>query len=195
MSLTPEIPFLTEGLPFTRTNPLDLSSIASNTYRYQLLSLADHLESLAFQGEIDGFGITFGMIRPATGLEIDNVALEEQVLGRIRGRFRVIGQLAVIFDQSHMDDFYQIEKTDLEQRSADPGQDEFGPTIWVAFSRIMTSGPTTTRLLLDEMAIEEKPAFRAWREFIGPTRASIAPKGTIRGDFGSAANNVVHGRG
>lgn len=52
----------------------------------------------------------------------------------------------------------------------------------------MTSGPSVV------MALEKDDAVQAWRDFMGPTDATKAPKGTIRGDFGtSVQENATHG--
>lgn len=52
----------------------------------------------------------------------------------------------------------------------------------------MTSGPCVV------MALEKANAVQAWRDLMGPTDATKAPKGTIRGDFGtSVQENASHG--
>ena len=52
----------------------------------------------------------------------------------------------------------------------------------------MTSGPSVV------LALEKENAQTAWRELMGPTDATKAPKGTIRGDFGtSVQENATHG--
>ena len=52
----------------------------------------------------------------------------------------------------------------------------------------MTSGPSVV------LALEKENAQVAWRELMGPTDATKAPKGTIRGDFGtSVQENATHG--
>jgi len=52
----------------------------------------------------------------------------------------------------------------------------------------MTSGPSVV------MALEKDDAVQAWRDFMGSTDATKAPKGTIRGDFGtSVQENAPHG--
>ena len=51
----------------------------------------------------------------------------------------------------------------------------------------MTSGPSVV------MALEKANAVQAWRDLMGPTDATKAPKGTIRGDFGtSVQENATH---
>lgn len=52
----------------------------------------------------------------------------------------------------------------------------------------MTSGPSVV------LALEKENAQPAWRDLMGPTDATKAPKGTIRGDFGtSMGENATHG--
>ena len=52
----------------------------------------------------------------------------------------------------------------------------------------MTSGPSVV------IALEKENAVQAWRDLMGPTDATKAPKGTIRGDFGtSVQENATHG--
>ena len=52
----------------------------------------------------------------------------------------------------------------------------------------MSSGPTAV------LALEKENAVQAWRDLMGPTDATKAPKGTIRGDFGaSVQENASHG--
>ncbi|OYT73553.1 MAG: nucleoside-diphosphate kinase [Chloracidobacterium sp. CP2_5A] len=52
----------------------------------------------------------------------------------------------------------------------------------------MCSGPVVV------MAIEKEDAVRAWRDLMGPTNSKDAPKGTIRGDFGTdVGENAAHG--
>jgi len=52
----------------------------------------------------------------------------------------------------------------------------------------MTSGPSVV------LALEKENAQVAWRELMGPTDSTKAPKGTIRGDFGkSVQENATHG--
>ena len=52
----------------------------------------------------------------------------------------------------------------------------------------MTSGPSVV------MALEKDDAVQAWRDLMGPTDSTKAPKGTIRGDFGKdVSENAAHG--
>ena len=52
----------------------------------------------------------------------------------------------------------------------------------------MTSGPCVVS------ALEKENAVQAWRDLMGPTDSTKAPKGTIRGDFGtSVGENASHG--
>lgn len=52
----------------------------------------------------------------------------------------------------------------------------------------MTSGPSVV------LALEKENAVQSWRDLMGPTDATKAPKGTMRGDFGtSVQENATHG--
>jgi nucleoside-diphosphate kinase len=54
--------------------------------------------------------------------------------------------------------------------------------------KFMTSGPVVVSVLEGEGAIGR------WRELMGPTDSKKAPKGTIRGDFGTdVERNASHG--
>jgi nucleoside-diphosphate kinase len=54
--------------------------------------------------------------------------------------------------------------------------------------RFMSSGPVFVTVLEGENAIA------GWRELMGPTDSTKAPKGTIRGEFGTdVEQNAVHG--
>jgi len=54
--------------------------------------------------------------------------------------------------------------------------------------KFMTSGPVVPAVLEGEGAIAR------WRELMGPTDSTKAPKGTIRGDFGTdVERNACHG--
>jgi nucleoside-diphosphate kinase len=54
--------------------------------------------------------------------------------------------------------------------------------------KFMTSGPVFTGVLEGENAIAR------WRDLMGPTDSTKAPKGTVRGDFGTdVEKNASHG--
>jgi nucleoside-diphosphate kinase len=54
--------------------------------------------------------------------------------------------------------------------------------------KFMTSGPVVVAVLEGEGAVAR------WRELMGPTDSTKAPKGTVRGDFGSdVERNASHG--
>jgi nucleoside-diphosphate kinase len=54
--------------------------------------------------------------------------------------------------------------------------------------QFMTSGPSVV------LALEKGNAVQAWRDLMGPTDSTKAPKGTIRGDFGTdVQENASHG--
>ena len=52
----------------------------------------------------------------------------------------------------------------------------------------MTEGPIVA------MVLEGEDGIKRWRDLMGPTNASEAPKGTLRGDFGTnIERNATHG--
>ncbi len=54
--------------------------------------------------------------------------------------------------------------------------------------QFMTSGPVVALVLEGEGAIKK------WRDLMGPTNSQQAPKGTLRGDFGTdVEQNATHG--
>lgn len=54
--------------------------------------------------------------------------------------------------------------------------------------RFMTSGPVFVGVL------EGEDAVKRWRDLMGPTDSTQAPKGTVRGDFGAdVEKNASHG--
>jgi nucleoside-diphosphate kinase len=54
--------------------------------------------------------------------------------------------------------------------------------------KFMTSGPVVV------VALEGEGAVARWRELMGPTDSTKAPKGTIRGDWGTnVERNAAHG--
>jgi nucleoside-diphosphate kinase len=54
--------------------------------------------------------------------------------------------------------------------------------------KFMTSGPVVV------VALEGENAIARWRELMGPTDSTKAPKGTIRGDWGTdVERNAAHG--
>lgn len=60
--------------------------------------------------------------------------------------------------------------------------------FYVDLVKFMSSGPVVVSVLEGERAIAR------WRELMGPTDSTKAPKGTIRGDFGTdVERNASHG--
>lgn len=54
--------------------------------------------------------------------------------------------------------------------------------------RFMTSGPVVA------LVLEGEGAIKRWRDLMGPTNSKDAPKGTLRGDFGTdVERNATHG--
>ena len=57
-----------------------------------------------------------------------------------------------------------------------------------SLTEFMSSGPCIV------LALEAPDAIRKWRALMGPTDSKKAPKGTIRGEFGTdVERNAVHG--
>lgn len=60
--------------------------------------------------------------------------------------------------------------------------------FFASLVQFMTSGPVVV------MALEKENAVAEWRNLMGPTNSKEAPKGTIRGDFGTdIERNASHG--
>jgi len=105
-------------------------------------------------------------------------AMRKRVLGRIlamieeRGLTPVAARL-VRLAPTDAERFYAVHR----ERSF------FGDLV-----RFMSSGPVFVCVL------EREGAVARWRELMGPTDSTKAPKGTIRGEFGTdVEKNAVHG--
>jgi nucleoside-diphosphate kinase len=117
-----------------------------------------------------GLERTFAIIKPdavskqATGAIIDRIESNE---------LRVIAMKRLHLSESQAQGFYAVHK-----------ERPFFKDL-VAF---MTSGPVVC------MALEGEGAIAKWRDLMGPTNSEEAPKGTIRGDFGTdVERNASHG--
>ena len=105
-------------------------------------------------------------------------AVAKNVIGRIYSRFEQAG-LKIIAAR-----MLQLSRADAEGFYAVHSERPFFGEL-VEF---MTSGPSVV------MALEKENAVQAWRDLMGPTDSTKAPKGTIRGDFGtSMGENASHG--
>ena len=113
---------------------------------------------------------TFSMIKPdATRRNLTGAItkmLEDAGL-------RVVASKRVWMSRREAEGFYAVHKE----------RPFFGELV-----EFMTSGPSVV------LALEKENAVQAWRDLMGPTDSTKAPKGTIRGDFGtSVAENASHG--
>jgi nucleoside-diphosphate kinase len=97
-----------------------------------------------------------------------------EILRRIEDAgLRVIGLKMLRLGEEQARGFYAVHK----QRP-----------FYADLVRFMTSGPVVVAVLEGEGAVAR------WRELMGPTDSKKAPKGTIRGDFGSdVERNACHG--
>ena len=113
---------------------------------------------------------TFAIIKPD--------AVERKLAGKILGRIEEAGFTVKAMRLQHLtkreaEGFYAVHRE----------RPFFGELV-----EFMTSGPSVV------MALEKDNAVQAWRDLMGPTDSTKAPKGTIRGDFGkSVGENAVHG--
>ncbi|MEZ4332826.1 MAG: nucleoside-diphosphate kinase [Myxococcota bacterium] len=113
---------------------------------------------------------TFAIIKPD--------AVEKKVVGRILSRIEESGLEIVAMKKMHLSEqgargFYAVHK-------ARP--------FFADLVRFMTSGPVVALVLEGEGAIKK------WRDLMGPTNSQQAPKGTLRGDFGTdVERNATHG--
>jgi nucleoside-diphosphate kinase len=96
------------------------------------------------------------------------------ILGAIeKGGLRIIAVRMIRLNREQAEGFYAVHK-----------ERKFFPDL----VRFMTSGPVLVAVL------EGTGAIAKWRELMGPTDSTKAPKGTIRGDFGTdVEKNAVHG--
>jgi nucleoside-diphosphate kinase len=87
--------------------------------------------------------------------------------------FRVRGMKMLHLTKKQAEGFYAVHRE----------RGFFGELV-----EFMTSGPVVV------LALEKEGAVKAWRDLMGPTNSKDAPKGTIRGDFGTdVGENASHG--
>ncbi len=102
----------------------------------------------------------------------------QKVIGEVIKRFeqnnlKIIGMKMIYMDKKIAKGFYVVHK----ERS-----------FYDSLTTFMSSGPVVVMVLEGENAIERV------RNIMGPTDSSQAPKGSIRGDYGSSIEkNIVHG--
>ena len=113
---------------------------------------------------------TFFMVKPD--------AMRARVLGKILSMIEASGLtiVAVRIRQLEVGEaqrFYAVHKE----------RPFFGDLV-----KLMTSGPVFTGVL------EGEDAIKRWRDLMGPTDSKKAPKGTVRGEFGTdVEQNASHG--
>lgn len=113
---------------------------------------------------------TFAIIKPD--------AVKHKVAGQILARIEDSGLEIVAMKKLHLsqqgaEGFYAVHKE----------RPFFGELV-----SFMTSGPVVALVLEGEGAIKK------WRDLMGPTNSNEAPKGTLRGDFGTdIEQNATHG--
>ena len=113
---------------------------------------------------------TFFMVKPD--------AMRARVLGKILSMIEASGLTIVAGRIRHLEvgeaqRFYAVHKE----------RPFFGDLV-----KLMTSGPVFTGVL------EGEDAIKRWRDLMGPTDSKKAPKGTVRGEFGSdVEQNASHG--
>jgi nucleoside-diphosphate kinase len=105
-------------------------------------------------------------------------AVEKQATGAILKAIqdkglRVIGLKMLHLSEQQARGFYAVHKA----------RPFYGDLV-----KFMTSGPVVV------VALEGDGAIARWRELMGPTDSTKAPKGTIRGDWGTdVERNAAHG--
>ena len=97
-----------------------------------------------------------------------------QIIARIEASgLEIVGMKRIALDERLARGFYAVHK----QRP-----------FFADLVKFMTSGPVVV------MVLEGTDAIRRWRDLMGPTNSKQAPKGTIRGDFGTdIERNATHG--
>ena len=103
-------------------------------------------------------------------------------------RKRVLGKLLAMIEAGGLTPvagrILRLTAGDAERFYAVHRERKFFPDL----VRFMSSGPVFAAVLEGEGAIAR------WRELMGPTDSTKAPKGTIRGEFGTdVEQNAVHG--
>ena len=105
-------------------------------------------------------------------------AMRKRVLGRILAMIEERGLVPVVAR------IVSLAPGDAERFYAVHRERKFFPDL----VRFMSSGPVFVAVLEGEEAIAR------WRDLMGPTDSTRAPKGTIRGEFGTdVEKNAVHG--
>jgi nucleoside-diphosphate kinase len=114
--------------------------------------------------------MTFGIIKPDAVRAGDTGAIIQRLTDK---GFKIRAMKMLHMSRPVAEGFYAVHRE----------RPFFGELV-----EFMTSGPSVV------MALEKDDAVQAWRDLMGPTDSTKAPKGTIRGDFGkNVGENAVHG--
>ena len=114
--------------------------------------------------------VTFGIIKPDAVRAGNAGAIIQCITGK---GFKIRAMKMLHMSRPVAEGFYAVHRE----------RPFFGDLV-----EFMTSGPSVV------MALEKDDAVQAWRDLMGPTDSTKAPKGTIRGDFGkNVGENAVHG--
>ena len=114
--------------------------------------------------------MTFGIIKPDAVRAGDTGAIIQRITDK---GFKIRAMKMLHMSKPVAEAFYAVHRE----------RPFFGELV-----EFMTSGPSVV------MALEKDDAVQAWRDLMGPTDSTKAPKGTIRGDFGkNVGENAVHG--
>ena len=97
-----------------------------------------------------------------------------KILAHLEGAgFRVLGARMTRLTEAQAGEFYAVHRE---------------RPFYASLVKFMTSGPVVIA------ALEGENAIARWRELMGPTDSTKAPKGTVRGDFGTdVERNASHG--
>jgi nucleoside-diphosphate kinase len=103
-------------------------------------------------------------------------------------RARALGRVLSMIETSGL----TIVAGRIRQLSADEAQRFYAVhrerPFFGALVQFMTSGPVFVGVL------EGEDAIKRWRDLMGPTDSTKAPKGTVRGEFGTdVEKNAAHG--
>jgi nucleoside-diphosphate kinase len=114
--------------------------------------------------------MTFGIIKPDAVRAGDTGSIIQRITDK---GFKIRAMKMLHMSRPVAEGFYAVHRE----------RPFFGELV-----EFMTSGPSVV------MALEKDDAVQAWRDLMGPTDSTKAPKGTIRGDFGkNVGENAVHG--
>ena len=114
--------------------------------------------------------MTFGIIKPDAVRAGDTGAIIQRITDK---GFKIRAMKMLHMSRPLAEGFYAVHRE----------RPFFGELV-----EFMTGGPSVV------MALEKDDAVQAWRDLMGPTDSTKAPKGTIRGDFGkNVGENAVHG--